>query len=213
MEGYVYKWTNFIRGYKTRYLVLMGHQLFCYKKKNDTKSKIYDLKVCKIADDKKKTFIIETNTNDKLYFKTNTENEKKEWIIKLLESSKPHRQSIASEKEKINVKESLTELRKSVFTQLENKTIAEPEKIEFTLKKTDSCVVEKHFDEADNALKIDDYLQNSDLNINPQKNKRFSTAYNIYYQEINKNRAKLRLNKFEKLVNSHQNNLFLNFHY
>lgn len=213
MEGYVFKWINFIRGYKPRYLILKDHQLYCHKKKNDTKSEVFDLRICRIIEDKKKNFMIETPNNDKLHFKTNTENEKKEWIIKLQEISRTARQSIVSDKDKIHPIDSLNELRKCVLNQIDNQTSPDKQNALFELKKTNSCVVEKNVKEINEVPHIVDYLQNDDLNVNPSKNKRFSREYNAYYQEINKNRATLRLSKFEKLVNSHQNlqNLLIEF--
>jgi len=209
MEGYVYKWTNFIRGYKIKYLTLDGNKLFYSKNKNEkTKKKAIDLNNAIIIDEKKKNFTIDSKKK-KMYFKTNTENEKKEWIIKLFEICRPNRQSLVVEKDKEKILEPNTEIRTANIveeTVRDNNAGVD----EFILRKTTSCVVENFVNNSENVPHIDEYLHDSKFIIDPSKNKRFSSAYNAYYQEINKDKAKKGTNKFENVVNCQQNlqNLF-----
>jgi hypothetical protein len=207
MEGYVYKWTNFIRGYKITYLTLDGNKLYYSKNKNEkTKKKIIDLNNAIIIDEKKKNFTIDTKKK-KMYFKTNTENEKKEWIIKLFEIYRPNRLSTVLERDKEKILEPSTGL---ITTNIIKESVRDNNTDEFALKKTTSCVVENFVNSAGDVPQIDEYLQDSNFNIDPSKNKRFSSAYNVYYQEINKDKVKKKTSKFESVVNCQQNlqNLF-----
>jgi hypothetical protein len=87
MEGYVFKWLNFLKGWKPRYLVVESHTIYISNKKDDNNNKEkIELTSAKIIDEKKKkNFLIETPHN-KFYFKTNTENEKIMWFNYLTEA-------------------------------------------------------------------------------------------------------------------------------
>jgi hypothetical protein len=80
MEGYLFKWTNFIKGWTIRYFVLSKHILYYYKQKDDTEKNAIHLKIAKVIPEKnKKSFVIETGTN-KIYLKANSESERDIWI-------------------------------------------------------------------------------------------------------------------------------------
>jgi hypothetical protein len=86
MEGYVFKWINFIKGWKPRYLQLDKNNLYMSKKKDDQNEQI-ELKTAKIiSEKKKKQFCIEIKPNKLIYLKTNTENEKTLWVSALTEA-------------------------------------------------------------------------------------------------------------------------------
>ena len=98
-EGYLYKWTNFIKGWRVRYFMLDKDNKFYYIKKKEheedkdnKETKLIKLNHCKLIDEKKKKqFILEISKTDKMhrttkvetkvtYLKTNTEEEKIKWI-------------------------------------------------------------------------------------------------------------------------------------
>jgi hypothetical protein len=86
MEGYVFKWINFIKGWKPRFLIIEKNNLYISKRKEDEKEGI-DLKSARVVDEKKKKhFYIETGINKVIYFKTNTDNEKTLWLNCLCEA-------------------------------------------------------------------------------------------------------------------------------
>ena len=83
MEGYVFEWINFIKGWKARYLIIEKNFLFISQLKNDSKKKNIELtEDCKIIDDKKNKFSIDFGKK-KIYFKSKTDEEKTLWIEKL----------------------------------------------------------------------------------------------------------------------------------
>lgn len=80
MEGYLFKWTNFIKGWTIRYFVLSKHILYYYKQKGDSEKNAIHLKIAKVIPEKnKKSFVIDTGTN-KIYLKANSEEERDIWI-------------------------------------------------------------------------------------------------------------------------------------
>ena len=85
MEGYLFKWLSFIKGWKPRFLVLEGKTLKISKKKDDEKHSIIDLNEAKIIDEKKKKYFLIETTKKKLYLKTENEEQKLSWIKKLNE--------------------------------------------------------------------------------------------------------------------------------
>lgn len=80
MEGYLFKWTNFIKGWTIRYFLLTKHILYYMKEKGDTEKNAIHLKIAKVLPEKnKRSFVIDTGTN-KIYLKANTEEERDIWI-------------------------------------------------------------------------------------------------------------------------------------
>ena len=88
MEGYLFKWTNFMKGWRVRYFILLDNTLY-YRKTKDQNSKRIEIKLfnCNIIDEKRKRqFLLEFTDNDcinKLYLKTQTDDEKVKWLEKL----------------------------------------------------------------------------------------------------------------------------------
>ncbi len=88
MEGYLFKWTNFIKGWRVRYFILVESTIY-YSKTKDQKSKRIEIKLSqsKIIDEKRRRqFLLEFTDNDcinKLYLKTQTDDEKIKWLEKL----------------------------------------------------------------------------------------------------------------------------------
>ena len=84
MEGKLYKYKNFIRGWKDRYFVLKGCLLYYYHSKGDKPRGRIHLGLSQIIteDNEGKTFQI--NTGSKIfYLKAETNKEKENWIIHL----------------------------------------------------------------------------------------------------------------------------------
>ena len=80
MEGYLYKWTNFIKGWTIRYFFISKNILYYSKQKGDSEKSAIHLKIAKVIPEKnKKSLIIETGTN-KIYLKAITEEERDIWI-------------------------------------------------------------------------------------------------------------------------------------
>lgn len=70
MEGYVFKWVNFIKGWKPRYMVLEQESLSYSKNKNEVpKKKKMNLRDIKITDEKKKKHFLIEFQEKKIYFK------------------------------------------------------------------------------------------------------------------------------------------------
>lgn len=80
MEGYLFKWTNFIKGWTIRYFLLTKHILYYMKEKGDNDKNAIHLKIAKVVPEKnKRSFVIDTGTN-KIHLKANTEEERDIWI-------------------------------------------------------------------------------------------------------------------------------------
>ena len=79
MEGYVYKWVNFMKGWKPRYIILdeKTNTLLYSKHKTDKNIKMVSLKTARIIDEKKKKYFVIEKDNSKFFLRTNTEEEKK----------------------------------------------------------------------------------------------------------------------------------------
>ena len=58
MEGYIFKWLNFIKGWKARFVVIDANLLIISKKKGDEKREVVDLHEAKIVDEKKKNILL-----------------------------------------------------------------------------------------------------------------------------------------------------------
>ena len=88
MEGYILTWTNFIKGWRLRYLILDEKEnmlILNYKKtENKKKSKYIEIKNnSNIIDDKKTKFSFRNSGENLIYFKAKTKEEKDNWINKL----------------------------------------------------------------------------------------------------------------------------------
>ena len=84
MEGKLYKYKNFIRGWKERYFVLKGSLLYYYHSKGDKPRGRIHLGLSQIntEDNEGKTFQI--NTGSKIfYLKAETKEERENWIKNL----------------------------------------------------------------------------------------------------------------------------------
>jgi len=88
MEGYLFKWTNFIKGWRVRYFILVDTSLY-YRKTKDQNNKRIEIKLsqCNIIDEKKRSqFLLEFTDNDcinKLYLKAQSDDEKVKWLERL----------------------------------------------------------------------------------------------------------------------------------
>jgi hypothetical protein len=94
MEGYLFKWLNFIKGWKARFIILEDNLLIISKKKGEEKKEIVDLNDAKIIDEKKKKYIFIETSKKKLYFKTDNEEQKQSWLKVLNE----HKNKLMNEK-------------------------------------------------------------------------------------------------------------------
>ena len=84
MEGYIFSWTNFIKGWRPRYIILEKDSLFISHKKGDDKKKTIEIKPnTTIIDDKKTKFSLRNPDEKIIYLKAKTQEEKDEWIINL----------------------------------------------------------------------------------------------------------------------------------
>ena len=107
MEGYLFKWTNFIKGWTIRYFLLNKHILYYSKQKGDDEKNAIHLKIAKVIPEKnKKSFVIDTGTN-KIYLKANSEEERDIWISAISNEINILNHSLASIKE--DNKHNLTE--------------------------------------------------------------------------------------------------------
>ena len=95
MEGYLHKWTNYLRGWKERYFILNKNVLFYFLVKGEEPRGKYILnKNVSVQDDKNDDLKFELNTDkgEILFLKANTPNERDAWFksIKqaILENSK-----------------------------------------------------------------------------------------------------------------------------
>ena len=80
MEGFLFKWTNFIKGWTICYFVLDKHILYYSKQKGDPNKNAIHLKIAKVSPEKNnKSFIIDTGTN-KVHLKANSEEERDIWL-------------------------------------------------------------------------------------------------------------------------------------
>jgi hypothetical protein len=80
MEGYLFKWLNFIKGWKARFIILEDNLLIISKKKGEEKKEVVDLNDAKIIDEKKKKYFFIETSKKKLYFKTENEDQKQSWL-------------------------------------------------------------------------------------------------------------------------------------
>lgn len=112
MEGYIYKWTNIISGFKPRYALIKDGKLELSAFKDDPSKKIYDLSNCTLLEEKKNHFSIEIKEK-KISFKTYSEYEKTEWI-KAINQSKTYNNNI-DDKMSINSKEMSSNLLNSLY--------------------------------------------------------------------------------------------------
>ncbi len=80
MEGYVFEWINFIKGWRPRYLKCENNYISLSHQKGDIKKKQIELSEdSKIFDDKNKKFSVDIGKL-KIYFKAKTPEEKNLWI-------------------------------------------------------------------------------------------------------------------------------------
>jgi hypothetical protein len=229
MEGYVFKWVNFIKGWKPRYMVLDQECLYYSKNKNEQpKKKKMNLGDLKITDEKKKKHFLIEFQEKKIYIKTNTDDEKKAWIAKFLENINNLTKSKRSREtnQVIPNKPSSKSFINSNIFDIKNKILKEKEiteneikleqverrksKIEnLSLTQTGSYEIEK--DDQKVVQPIDDYLHKEN-NLYPVKNKKFSESYKAYYAEINKNKNETKT-KFDSVIINFQNfqNLLFEF--
>lgn len=112
MEGYIYKWTNIISGFKPRYALIKDGKLELSAFKDDPSKKIYDLSNCILLEEKKNHFSIEIKEK-KISFKTYSEYEKTEWI-KAINQSKAFNNNI-DDRMSINSKEMSSNLLNSLY--------------------------------------------------------------------------------------------------
>ena len=126
-------------------MILENNILYCLKNRDDIRNKTIDVIKCKILDEKKKKHFTVETSEKKLYFKTNTEEEKQTWINILLES------------------------------QIKNDN-----------------QVEEHIFEKDK--RIEDKVES-----NFKEKGRFSTAYMLYNDEINKFHGNV-INPYDKVI-------------
>ncbi len=83
MEGYVFEWINFIKGWRPRYLISENQYLFISHQKSDIKRKQFELSdSSKLIDDKNKKFSVDFGKT-KIYFKAKSIEEKDLWIEKI----------------------------------------------------------------------------------------------------------------------------------
>lgn len=229
MEGYVFKWVNFIKGWKPRYMVLEQESLSYSKNKNEVpKKKKMNLRDIKITDEKKKKHFLIEFQEKKIYFKTNTDDEKKAWITKILESINNISQSksVKDINTIIHNKSTSKSFINSNFFDIKIKNFKEKDstdkekkseqverrksKIEnLSLTQTGSYEIEKDVEKV--PKHIDDYLH-KDNNLNPNKNIKFSDAYKANYAEINRNKNE-NITKFDSVIINFQNfqNLLFEF--
>jgi len=93
MEGYIFSWINFIKGWRPRYIKLEEKEkmLIISHKKTETKSsskkpKLIEIKETSIIiDDKKTKFSFKNIGQNLIYFKAKTNEEKDNWMQKLNE--------------------------------------------------------------------------------------------------------------------------------
>ena len=81
MEGYLFKWTNFIKGYQIRYFIIIKHILYYSKQKGDSENKAIPLKISKVIPEKEKSkcFIIESGSS-KFHLKANSTEDRDIWV-------------------------------------------------------------------------------------------------------------------------------------
>lgn len=80
MEGNLFKWINFIKGWKQRYFSIENHILYYSDEKNDPNKKAIQLKLAKLIsdDNNKKCFSISIGKKT-IYLKTDTLEETAKW--------------------------------------------------------------------------------------------------------------------------------------
>lgn len=89
MEGYLYKWTNYISGWKLRYFVLKNNVLFYFITKGDKPRGKLSLKDSQILEDLNNDLKlqIESSNGTIIYIKAKTTSEREMWL-KALNKSK-----------------------------------------------------------------------------------------------------------------------------
>lgn len=84
MEGILYKWTNYFSFWKQRYFVLRGNILYYYIKKGDRPRGRIHLGVSHVNESPEEDTKFEIDTGlAVIYLKTETKEEKDEWIVAL----------------------------------------------------------------------------------------------------------------------------------
>lgn len=204
MEGYVLRWTNFIKGWRPRYIALENCYFYISKHKTDKKKKIIDAAVVKLIEDRKKKQFTLVVGEKVIYFKTNTDDEKFAWIQKLNDAHS------LIEKKIINLNNSnrytipgttSTNLFNSYQTLNSNASISHFEKLP-TEENTD---IDININEPINT----GIGRPKSLKIN-----KFSENFQDNYKEINKKDIN-NLDKYSIVINDFQNlqNLFHEFNF
>ena len=84
MEGYLYKWTNMISGWKPRYIIIKHGRLEISNSKEDENKKIYNLTQISLVNQKKLEFILDDKVNKiQIFLKAISEVEKASWIFSI----------------------------------------------------------------------------------------------------------------------------------
>jgi len=221
MEGYVFEWINFIKGWRPRYLICENQFLFVSHQKSDNKKKQIELSIIsKVIDDKKKKFSVDLG-NNRIYFKAKTSQEKDLWmeVIKINISNCLLKK--ASDKNFENLaSESLNNKNSNVLTliKFEDKNIINNDKIEennSTLKKhNEKQLIEENYDKNAN-LKINTIHQiKNTKTLNESKlNKNFSKCFCNYQEVIENEFSNSNKNNLDKVIYSFKNlqNLFFEY--
>ena len=88
MEGYLYKWTNYITGWKLRYFVLKNNILFYYELKGEKPRGKIHMSVSKVSEDPLNDLKLEIETGTSIiYLKCHTTSEKSIWLESLKKSN------------------------------------------------------------------------------------------------------------------------------
>lgn len=118
MEGYLYKWTNYIKGWRLRFFSVENYILYYSKEENNPNKKAIQLKQAILDSDKtKKSFTIEIG-NKKIYLKTNSQEETSKWtnfLVRAISMSS----EIENFKDLLNIKEDIDNNVSFEFTEKE----------------------------------------------------------------------------------------------
>ena len=88
MEGYLYKWTNYISGWKLRYFVLKNNILFYYEIKGDKPRGKIHMPISKVSEDLVNDLKLEIETGTSImYLKAQSTSVRENWL-KSLKNSK-----------------------------------------------------------------------------------------------------------------------------